>query len=171
MTKLISLNGYHGTTENTASVIKKENRFLSSVKDNEWLGNGVYFFAKKEHAAWWAREQGRLKDEPAAVLSVMIQCEKFEYLDLDVLTNMIKVKKTITETYKIGYYPSFKNVDELRCFCVNFYIELHPEYKVMSYTFPHDIKFNEIGFPCVVERRQHCVSDNSCINIVNLEVV
>lgn len=40
---------YHGTIQQKADAIVKEG-FIESSKDIEWLGTGIYFFAKREDA-------------------------------------------------------------------------------------------------------------------------
>jgi hypothetical protein len=51
-------DAYHGTSQETAEQIQKEERFLPSTGEDQYLGNGVYFFESSEwHARDWARKR------------------------------------------------------------------------------------------------------------------
>ena len=56
---LVEKTGYHGTTEDHARSILKEKQFITSTKDTEWLGRGVYFFKHARHAEFWAKAECR----------------------------------------------------------------------------------------------------------------
>ena len=51
--------GYHGTLDIRANAIISQNHFIPSSKDTEWLGEGVYFFAHKQHAIDWATREAK----------------------------------------------------------------------------------------------------------------
>lgn len=51
---------YHGTIQQKADAIVKEG-FIESSKDIEWLGTGIYFFAKREDAELWAENEAAKK--------------------------------------------------------------------------------------------------------------
>ncbi len=44
------LIGYHGTTKENAKKIIKDNRFLKSNSEEEWIGPGIYFYDNIENA-------------------------------------------------------------------------------------------------------------------------
>jgi hypothetical protein len=50
--------GYHGTTNNCIDSIKRLG-FIPSIKDNEWLGMGIYFFEDDFHAFKWCVDKYR----------------------------------------------------------------------------------------------------------------
>tara|TARA_A100000171_G_scaffold53095_1_gene76779 strand:- start:3898 stop:4473 length:576 start_codon:yes stop_codon:yes gene_type:complete len=90
---LLQFNGYHGTNLSAAKQIISSNYELS-VGDDEWLGDGVYFFIKgisstpEVQAEKWAiahswdntRKARRYKR--FCVLSSVIQVEEENFLDL-----------------------------------------------------------------------------------------
>lgn len=56
---------YHGTSlENAKKICKFSNDidFKVSCKDNEWLGNGVYFFDNKKDAIDWSKKVRKHKE-------------------------------------------------------------------------------------------------------------
>ena len=78
--------GYHGTLDIKANAIIEQNYFIPSSKDTEWLGEGVYFFAHKQHAIDWAnREASKPRNigKASCVLSVDLDYEPSDLLDLD----------------------------------------------------------------------------------------
>lgn len=91
--KIISFVGYHGTDSKNTSNIQKEG-FRLSLGDNEWLGDGVYFFIEglhkkpQEQATKWAsceawdKEKHEYTYDELAVLECNIQVEKDKLLDL-----------------------------------------------------------------------------------------
>lgn len=58
---LYQVNGFHGTSLKSAELIINSN-FKPSIGDDEWLGNGVYFFISsisskpEQQAEEWAKE-------------------------------------------------------------------------------------------------------------------
>ena len=51
-------NAFHGTTLEVAKKIHKEQRFIPSYSEQNYLGDGVYFYeASMEYAKTWAREK------------------------------------------------------------------------------------------------------------------
>lgn len=79
--------GFHGTDfSNVASI--KENGFLESASETEWLGRGVYFFVEgigcpKTNATQWAKNQSYDKQtrcnsyEKYGVIKVSIKYQRF----------------------------------------------------------------------------------------------
>ncbi len=69
--------GYHGTRRSTAlRIVQGLEDFGPSQNDDDWLGNGVYFWEYAPQQAWlWARQRQRLKkwDEEIAVVASMIR--------------------------------------------------------------------------------------------------
>lgn len=64
--KIIGFDGWHGTDENNVEEILRTN-FQESPGDDQWLGEGVYFFTEgignpSEHAENWAKSEARKKE-------------------------------------------------------------------------------------------------------------
>jgi hypothetical protein len=74
--------GYHGTRESTArEIVQLERPFKRSENDDDWLGNGIYFWEYAPQQAWnWARR--RYRGEDIAVLGCMLRLGNcFDLLD------------------------------------------------------------------------------------------
>ena len=80
---MIKLKAYHGTLKKNVNSIK-ENGFIISTKNFEWLGTGIYFFADKEFAEQWALQESLKRKGPnrepavlSAIYSVKLKILKF----------------------------------------------------------------------------------------------
>lgn len=83
--------GYHGTRMSTAKdIVLGEQLFSPSVNEDDWLGNGIYFWEYGPQRAWrWAKD--RYQDEEIAVLGAMIRLQNcFDLLDPD---NVLALEK------------------------------------------------------------------------------
>jgi hypothetical protein len=90
---LLHFNGFHGTSLSSAKKIVSSN-YESSIGDDEWLGNGVYFFvdgisSKPDEQAkkWsivqaWDKHKKTYKYKNYCVINSEIQVEEDDYLDL-----------------------------------------------------------------------------------------
>lgn len=168
----LNMQGYHGTLADRADSIIA-NGFNRSSKEIEWLGFGVYFFDSFSNAKAWAiQEHDRQKGDasPPVVLAVTIRTLKSDFLDLDERSTMRSFEKELKRGYQAmfgsgnGGAPNFKDKRELRCFWCNFYTKIHPNIKVIAFTF-HRIQCNEFGFRLVYGQRQLCVVDSACIGM------
>jgi hypothetical protein len=60
--------GYHGTSRASAESIL-DTEFSLSIRNDDWLGTGVYFWQDApHHAYWWAKEYKRF-DDPVVLRS------------------------------------------------------------------------------------------------------
>ena len=74
------LTGYHGTTHESAEKII-EGEFHQSTRENNWLGNGVYFYKYYSDAAIWKDiDTGKAVEE---VIHVVVKVKKNQYLDME----------------------------------------------------------------------------------------
>ncbi len=173
---MLKFTGYHGTTADRATSIEKMNEFNFSTKPKEWLGKGVYFFSEVEHAVDWAKTEvnkptnsNKPYCRPATVLIVKISSEESKYIDFDDTSQMRRlecfINVIIGEMKKSGSaFPDFKDTHEQRCYYCNLYKEAVSA-KVLSYSFPK-IRNNILGFQVEEKQKQYCVSDHSCIKII-----
>ena len=168
----LNITGYHGTLADRADSIVT-NGFNRSNKEIEWLGFGVYFFDSFFNAKAWALQEHNRQEgnaSPPVVLTVDIRTLKPDFLDLDNKDTMRFFQEELKKGYqamfgsKHGGAPNFKDNRELRCFWCNFYTKIHPNIKVIAFTFPR-IQYSEFGFPSVYKKRQLCVVDNACIGM------
>ena len=84
--------GYHGTTRTNAEKILQEQRFINSTKANEWLGDGVYFFAYRSDAEWWVKAN-RYKNQKTEILKAELAYNEEQLLDLDNSQQLLDMEK------------------------------------------------------------------------------
>nr|DAF24366.1 MAG TPA: hypothetical protein [Caudoviricetes sp.] len=159
---MVELTGYHGTIKENAKKIIKENHYKLSTKNDEWLGDGIYFFKDIFWANYWARMVSKNWHGQPAVLKSLISCKNEEYFDLDSVDNKKKIENSLKDfanTESSVGAPKFKDEKETRRFYCNFYAELN-NILVYSCNFP-GVGFDDLGFPKA--QVQYCVRDNSAI--------
>ncbi|MDP2661745.1 MAG: hypothetical protein Q8R28_13540 [Dehalococcoidia bacterium] len=80
---VIEIVGYHGTTVAAAEAIM-EHGFSSSRNEEDWLGDGAYFFQDAPSRAWeWAKEKaGRRDDNPAVVVALVRLEDCMDFADI-----------------------------------------------------------------------------------------
>ena len=92
MASTVQIEGFHGTSKINANVIIKEG-FKLSEGDNQWVGDGVYFFTDdigdgQQNAIYWAKYKAwdkKLKQYTYpfyAVIKSQIEVEEDKILDL-----------------------------------------------------------------------------------------
>lgn len=169
MSALVHLDGFHATTKEISKIIIQENKFKPSVKDNEWLGKGIYFWNTFKDAIFWANNSHKNVKE-MSIISVSIDDSQSNIVDLDIIENMNNLISFINQYNKelalhSRYVPDFYRDDKIRCF----YCELFKrEYNINVLMYSFEIKgFNCAGFGN--RRRQMCVSNNDIITILDLE--
>ena len=159
--------GYHTTYIIYKDSILKDG-FNTSNKNNEWLGEGVYFWDSEENAFWWKKKSKMIKK---CIFVCDLKCQLSNYLDLDTQMDKFEsyLKKYLKESYKTkSVKPKFNNADECRKFFCDIYCA-HNNICILSFTFEHD-KMNEFGFKIGTDkRRQICVRDTNCISISNVK--
>lgn len=155
---------YHGTSASAADNIRKEQHFRESKANNEWLGQGVYFFAYERHAQRWIRYRNL---SPGTVLAVQLEYEDQELLDLDdpaqleaVNHEMERLDEILKNKITIVSGKLHENWKRW-CFSCNMYRKFHPEIGMISYTFPQSKTHGASYFP--YNERQICVSKHHII--------
>lgn len=105
-----SFDGYHGTSVESANEILKHNYSLS-IGDDEWLGNGVYFFVtgissktidlaeKWAVAQAWDKSKRIVKYNEYCVLLSNIKVEKSRFLDLTIEEG-VEILTYLTKKYE-----------------------------------------------------------------------
>ncbi len=106
----LSLSGHHGTSLESAKKILGSNCELS-FGDDEWLGDGVYFFVtgissrtselaeKWAIAQAWDNEKKLLKYKEYCVMQSHIEVDESEFLDLTVEEG-VEILSYLVERYK-----------------------------------------------------------------------
>ncbi len=90
---LLQFNGFHGTSVSAAKQIVSSN-YEASIGDDEWLGNGVYFFVSgisskpEEQAKKWSIAEAWDKDKQVykyknyCVINSVVEVKEENFLDL-----------------------------------------------------------------------------------------
>ena len=164
------MDGYHGTLLKNAQQIVESQTFKSSKKQNEWLGEGVYFFAYYDHAKWWishARFQGR---ETGIIKAKLVYTDS-QVLDLDDPYDFEQYRKFcyafLNRVKKAGksLFPKNASDVEKRCVFLNLFKKHNPTIGMIIYTFHVDSCASMYLTPT---QRQICVSNHSIINHVEI---
>ncbi|MDH2472878.1 hypothetical protein QDR11_15385 [Clostridium perfringens] len=84
MEEIINIVAHHGTSYEGEKGILRTRKFESSMKDNEWLGHGIYFFHdknSKENGELWAKNYKKFKFY--SIIEAELKANKEKILDLD----------------------------------------------------------------------------------------
>jgi len=73
--------GFHGTSAKVADDLVAGEPFTPSTSDNEWLGNGVYFWEYAPKQAWWWAKRFNKSANPAVVGAMIRLGNCFDLLD------------------------------------------------------------------------------------------
>lgn len=155
--------GYHTTLSCHKDDIIK-NGFYTSNKNDDWLGEGVYFWDNETNANWWKKDTGIFKK---CIFICDLRCPIANYINLDL--EMEKFESYLKEYLRSSYgkrlaKPKFKNSNE----CKKFYCDLYcskNDICILSFSFVHDI-ISKFGFKIgTIKRRQICVRNPAYITI------
>lgn len=163
--------GYHGTTQANAEKILQEQRFINSTKNNEWLGDGVYFFAYQNDAEWWIKAN-RFKNQKTEILKADLEYTDKQLLDLDdreqldrVETILLYFIKENNFEFNNGVDLSSESWDKQICWACNLIKKISPEIGIIIYTFLGKKHYKYL--PVSATQRQICVSDHSIIRNIS----
>lgn len=170
------IKGYHGTTRINAEKIVKEQRFVESNRNTEWLGKGVYFFAYIAHAKWWTTH-GRYSKQTTAVLDADLKYMDEQILDLDDPDVLDFVNEFVADLVKAAESAGILDVGKVdlrgRCndykrwnFVCNAVKETIPEIGIISYTFRPNCPVGQSGY--AQNQKQLCVSDHDIIREIRI---
>ena len=164
---LVEKTGYHGTTEDHARSILKEKQFITSTKDTEWLGRGVYFFKHARHAEFWAKAECRKSKnigQQPKVLKASLKCDESQVFDLDNPANLYSMNDFLKQYFKRVGATRHVDFDKITneqkwCLSCNLYRYFHTDIAITIYTFVSlTAKEGYSGFRTT--QTQLCVSDH-----------
>lgn len=172
---------YHGTIQKFADNIKNTKKFKIEIRNNHWLGNGVYFFVDNfSEAEWWSKQakkkfirENKLDEQKVKqqVIQLQINIDPERLLDLDVVSEIDALNNFMRELRKEDLYifgPN-KNKEIERCAIIDLYAE-YKEYKAACYTFESKAKLSKksnnfmISIGLEKHAKQLCVFDQSIID-------
>lgn len=164
----VELTGYHTTTQENAEKILASEFKANQKTDNDWLGEGIYFWDDIVNAQWW--KTAHFKGVPADNLHTLcakLICEEEEYIDLSKAEDMKRLvdfaKDFADEMNAFGIIqPKFISPDQMKHFYCTLFKKRY-QIKLMRNTF-EDRAINFAGFQIL--RPQLCATNASIIHEV-----
>lgn len=134
MNKLFQCPAYHKAGyENIIKSIKWQS-FFTSVGDDQWLGDGIYFWQRFEDAVWWPK-----KYINPVILVVDLECEEDKFLDLDDPETRkdfyIYIKDAFEELAALGIDIQTKENVLINGASCNYFKKMNPV-ELIRYSFP-----------------------------------
>ncbi len=179
---------YHGTTKNNANIIYSTKYFKNSIGNNEYMGNGIYFYDNHINAlhmcigkyikAYKTIPTYKKLSEEYAIVSAVLKVNDNEILDM----NSYAVKLKLYYLYK-KIKDSMINVNDKQMndgFYLNFISKNFPDflknYKVLKNTYNKEIisqklrKTKKVKSRIIYDIKQvyYNVIDSSCIFNINI---
>lgn len=127
--ELLSIVGHHGTSDESARAITKNN-FNTSKGDREWLGDGVYFFVKGissktvDLASRWAvaeawnRQERKYNYNSIGIIESVIEVKQSEFLDLTI-EDGVEILNYLIEKYELKMASICKKLNYADGYLIN----------------------------------------------------
>ena len=155
MNGMFETTAYHKNYAQTAATnIRWKQFFISRDKPNkeQWLGDGVYFWERKEDAVWWPGD---------TVLSAFLSCELDQFVNLDNLEERNSF---------ILFCKELKSIMEHSDYTFDF---TDGRFQVNSFFFNNFKEMNDImllkySFPRINNKPQYCATNNSIISDIRI---
>lgn len=159
------ITGYHGTTLEKAKKIIKEKKFYISNKNDEWLGNGIYFYEKYSDAARWESKENLRSD---AVLHVIIEIDNDKYIDFDsdMGKELFARMMSIIKSQNIDIIEN--SAQQNQCSTMNYIWEKNKSLQAVFASFPTEPSIYPVMLQYRTLRREFCVRNNSFIKDIVL---
>lgn len=183
----VYLELFHGTSEKFANIIIKEKNFKTGrVRDDHWLGQGIYFFREDySQAQTWAKYKIKntlsLRGHNVAIINTSISVLNNIFLNLDTKSGL-DYFKSFLESYneyakEMKIEINVKDADpkkETKLMCL--YCNVLPdEIKIIQRTFRVESKFfdksselREVGLH--LHGVQICIRDKNVIDYQNTKI-
>lgn len=156
------LTGYHGTDLTSAESIIKSRQYYLSTNDDNWLGDGIYFYFNFEDALNWRKGK--------TVLHSLIKVNTDEYLDMDSDEGRAlcyDIQCFLYKEHGKTVAPIGATSDDMRqkneCAVMRMIWKTNPQINVLSAAFPTE----KTKFPIMLDsrpkRREFCVRNNEPI--------
>lgn len=160
--------GYHGTSKEAADLILKSNYFYSSRDEEEWLGEGVYFFEDDSlQALDWCKKVKKFNGY--CILKSDIEAEKVvNMIDKKTYREFSELSKHIKGKYKTRSDHKPRKLINSVIFNIMYNIE---KYDIVRAAFP--IMTEEVAdrSNIVPMQIQLCVRNKECIKSVKEEIL
>lgn len=161
------LIGYHTTTRQNAEKILSSTFEVNLKTNDDWLGEGIYFWEDIANAQWWKSVHFKGTTYDTCTLCAKLICDEEEYIDLSIAKNMndlVNFADTLAnEMAEMGmFFPDFKTPNQMKHFYCTAFKKKY-QIKIMRHTFEHK-EINPAGFQML--RPQLCATDASVVHDV-----
>ena len=162
--------GYHGTDITCGDTILSSNKFLVSRDDEEWLGDGVYFFQYPADAKWWCSSIKILTDY--YVLVAPLESDLNYVFDLDNPEDIIHFQEYAQKlgnrfkTRRDGEVRKLYNAVIIKQIQATFKIKGLKPFAIITGSFNQNRLFPVLSdkrFNVKPKQVQYCVCDQQCI--------
>ena len=99
--------GYHGCSQEAADRIFAEQRFLTSTRAYDWLGEGFYFWEYAPYRAFeWAEQRCKQEGGTPAVIRATIKLGRcLNLLDIEQIPELLRIYDTFVQTLGAAHMP------------------------------------------------------------------
>ena len=153
------LTGYHGTSKEYAENILNNQRFLPSIGEKQWLGQGIYFYPDFQDALDWAKKY-HFNNE--AVIHALIYVDDDEIIDFDT-SNGKKLFHDIVWLMGKQLNLSKTQIQKNQCIVCNAIWATNKKIKVLKAHFGKEQTLFRTLIDYRKQRLEFCVRDNSVI--------
>lgn len=178
---------YHGTTNESAIEILDTQKINDSIKSEEWLGKGKYFYDMYTNAIEYIirkyKENREISKDISynnlinnyAILMTDLKCEKEDILNLDDIIILSKFVWAWEKIYKvIKDNKEFKKLTFRDGYIIDYMINEVTKYKIVTKTFDRliqtkenrkieNIVFDKTRIVYEIKQKYICIKDESCI--------
>lgn len=174
---------YHGTTKNCATSIISMNKFIpgEDIKNEDYLGKGIYFFDNYEHAILWNIRDYYMKETKEIdydtysnnydIVEALIKVNKANILDLDTQKNIAKFDKLVNKIEKtLNALPEYlharnKNAAILNYLQKNGYID---DVYLVKQKIKQTLRVSKLHSFNYIYREVICVKNDKIIKLIEL---
>lgn len=122
--------GYHGTSAEIAEKLVDGEAFAASSNDDDWFGNGIYFWEYAPKQAWWWASKFKRKKRPAVAGAIIRLGRCLDLLDPVNVATLKRFHDDALQNWTAAKLPIPKNGNQhkkLDCALFNlFYAESVP---------------------------------------------
>lgn len=194
MDEEILITGYHGTTNESAMEILDTQDINDSIKSEEWLGKGKYFYDRYTNAIEYIIRKYNENIEICkaisynnlinnySILIADIKCKKEDILNLDDIISLSELVWAWEKIYKVVKdNEEFKKLTFRDGYIIDYMINEVTKYKIVTKTFDRliqtkenrkveNIVFDKTRIVYEIKQKYICVKDEDCIgNIIRYE--
>lgn len=135
--------------------------YNNSVRKENWLGDGVYFYPHFEDAYNW--ENIKTKEPSEAILHSVIRINEDELLDMDTQDGASLVDNLINELADTTDIGNIKNIEERECAAMRLIWKTYSKFNIIACSFAPKKKKINLLFDSRKKRREFCVRNNQYI--------